>query len=203
VAPGSYGDDPGTGGDEAITNLTEQLSRHACDPGLYPYRDGSRVKIVVGAMAGEPARSAAFVDDDLWSRWRQPAESVVDMAQAAAITKRSLRQLCDIADSAQTIDYLATSRYLLLGDQSDQVRVHFAPVAECGKLRFKRNRTSANEFTFERTGMPDAQDDFPTRFTGDGGSDAYAFAVASLKSWLMDPDTYSYRDRERIRVSVP
>jgi hypothetical protein len=191
----------GTGRGEAIVRVREELRRIAQDRALYPYPDGDRIEVIVGAVAAEsttaPAKSA-----DIFGWANQPAEAVVDIAGANRISREALRQLCVSADSTQTIDFMATSKYLFLGDQSDELRQHFTLAAEWGALRFRRNRTSANEFTFEPVAPGNIPDGFPTRFTGHGGNDAYLFAVAALQSMIMDPGTYPYRDAQRVRIRV-
>lgn len=98
-----------------------------------------------------------------------------------------LGDLCAAADSDRRVAFLATSAWLALDpDAYDELRDYKSPDVLRGLLRFTRNRTRPNVFSFEEV-------------TGPGGTQALRWAEQTVMHMVQDPAIYRYRDRERVK----
>lgn len=113
-----------------------------------------------------------------------------------------LQKLCDPADSTESVDFMATTKWLILGTSDGQLKKYLKEVAVTGKLRFVRYRTRPNVFSFDDVDHPATPYDFPATYTGSGGMPALYEAQRMLRELVAtSPKTiYPYGDRNRVIV---
>jgi len=168
---------------------TAQVEYAQVVEGVAPYAEATETE-----SEGE---SEQRVEDE-WERWRRDPQEVMDVRTAEYDSKNAIKALCANGGGAP-VRFIATSKFAFFGEQSAIVRYYLMPVAVEGTIRFTRNRTRPNVFTFENVDVKyDVPAGFPTDAWGAGDDTALAKAEAKIRELIRDKDVYDYRDRDRV-----